>query len=275
MATAEEAVELLLSCVDARARSLVDVETASAALRRFKLDVSFAGKNTRFSVNDKDEPAAFRARVLAHAETLGIGAEQARRFFASCAPGQVQTTVGMKADRASLYFEELTRSPRPEEVMDAVTARFGGERAPPLPLTPAAICVDFRARRPIAIKDYWMACERSDAPAISLPVSLETFRKSIPRDPNRGTRRYLVARRFDVHGTRIGHKLLWQSEAHTLAAAERAWNIVDDLGASPPALSELRARWPPGDLFLYPDLVCLDVDAEGRPAGHVVYVSAK
>lgn len=265
--------------------ALVDVSVASTALTRFKLDVSFAthAEGARFSLNDKGEAAAFRERLRHQQAALGLPSADLERFFALSPPGEVQTTVGLKwgaeggtPARVSLYFEELTRSPRGPELMRAVIEAFGGRLAPPAAPTPAAVCVDWRDGAPCALKDYGMAVERSDAPAVTLPPALEAFRRAFPLDPDRGTRRYLVARRFDGDGQLTGHKLLWQSEAHTEAAAQRAWAHVDRLvPESPPALSRLRSTWKNGELFLYPDLVCLDVDATGSRQGIIVYVSVK
>lgn len=262
--------------------ALVDMPAAVPVLRRFKLDVSFATHvaGARFSLNDKGEAAPFRERLRRHAPALGLPSADLEHFFALSPPGEVQTTLGVKwgedggrPARVSLYFEELTRSPRGAALMDAVTEAFGTSRAAAPPgLTPAAICVDWQGGTPCALKDYWLAVERTDEPLVALPPVLEAFRRAFPLDEARGTRRYLLARRFGVDGELVGKKLLWQSEAHTSAAACRAWGLVPAL---PPALSRLASAWRDDELFLYPDLVSLDVDAAGERQGLIVYVSVK
>ncbi len=276
---------------------LVDREAFAANARRFKVDVSFAllgdgSGGARFSINDKGEPEAFRARLTEQASALGLRPETLAEFFAIAAPGEVQTTLGVKwpasggePERLSLYYEELCQSPRAEEIVDGM-ARLGGLSATPRdesPLPAGSACVDFANSVAVAFKDYRSVVEQDPAAAVQLPANLERYRRALPRDRKLGTRRYLWARRFDPGGVLRGHKILWLSEAQEPLLAERAWKLVDRLRRElhlPPsrpaeALEQLRAQSLPEDTYLYPDLVSLDTDADDTPRGLVIYVSVK
>jgi hypothetical protein len=271
---------------------LLDMEVCVETARRFKVDVSFAlrvdaSASARFSVNDKGEPEAFRRRLLDHADALAIDRALLERFFAISPPGEAQTTVGVKwsdsggaPERVSLYYEELPHAPRAANIMRHVAALAGTPLPEPLaPARAGAICIDIQNSDIVALKDYWMVLERSDTPAIQLPPAAEQHRRAFPLDPKRGTRRYLLARRIPNGGS----KLLWMSESHEASAANRAWDLVDkirqsmSIPTSLPAqtLDGLRAEWSHDGLFLYPDLVSLDCDADGEVAALVLYVSLK
>ncbi|MEQ9319061.1 MAG: hypothetical protein RIF41_07865 [Polyangiaceae bacterium] len=275
---------------------LLDLDVAAAQAPRFKVDVSFAllGRGeggARFSVNDKGEEAAFRERLNDNAPALDIPRPLLDAFLSLSPPGAVQTTFGVKwpheggdPHRVTLYHEELFRSPRGPSIIAALFGIAGVDDAPPprAGLEPGAVCVDVAGATIVGLKDYWIATETSREPALTLPEPLEAFRRATPFSTERGTRRYLVARRFDADGRPNGHKLLWMSEAHDRAAAERAWAFVDrarrelKLPTTQPAraMDALRHTWSHPAL-LYPDLVSLDLDADERPRGLTVYVSLK
>ncbi|HHH27885.1 MAG TPA: hypothetical protein ENK57_06025 [Polyangiaceae bacterium] len=296
--------QLLASAADSAAGTLhpswgelLDVTVAAAHATRFKVDVSFSllGEGHgggRFSVNDKGEEVAFRERLRDLAPALDLPEALLDTFLTLSPPGAFQTTLGVKwrdgggvPERVSLYHEELFRSPDGVSLVGATFAAVGlGSSAPPPRegLEPGAVCVDMARGRVTGLKDYWIATEATREAALTLPEPLEAFRRATPFSTERGTRRYLVARRFAADGLAAGQKLLWMSEAHDRAAVERAWAFVDRARASlklPPsrpaeALERLRARWREPAL-LYPDLVSLDVDATGVPRGLTVYVSLK
>lgn len=294
---------LLASAEDSAAGSLrpgwpelLDVAVAAEHAPRFKVDVSFAvlgvGEGgARFSVNDKGEEAAFRERLRANASALGIPPTLLEAFLSLSPPGAVQTTLGVKwrddggaPERVTLYHEELFRSSQGSSIIAALFAAAGVAKAPPprRGLQPGAVCVDITDGSVVGLKDYWIATETDRDAAITLPEPLEAFRRATPFSTERGTRRYLVARRFTAEGHPAGHKLLWMSEAHDSAAAERAWAFVDrarrDLKLPPSrparAMDVLRDSWCHPAL-LYPDLVSLDLDPDERPCGLTVYVSLK
>lgn len=299
------AVKRLLSAAEESATAslrptwddLLDVAVAAEHASRFKVDVSFAllgqGEGgARFSVNDKGEEPTFRDRLRARAPDLGVPEPLLEAFLSLSPPGQVQTTLGVKwrddggaPERVTLYHEELFRSDDGASVIPALFAIAGlAERAPPprVGLEPGAVCVDVAAGRIVGLKDYWIATETRRDPALTLPEPLEAFRRATPPSTERGTRRYLVARRFTADGRPAGHKLLWMSEAHDRPAAERSWAFVDrarrqlKLPSTRPAraMDALRDSWSQPAL-LYPDLVSLDLDADEVPRGLTVYVSLK
>ncbi len=295
------AVADLLAAVDAcagrplMAQALVDVDIAVAQARSFKLDVSFAltpdaAEGARFSLNDKGEPEAFRRRLVGHAEALGIDAALLAAQLRISPPGEVQTTLAVKwaptrPPRVTVYFEELTRSPRAEAIRRACFALGGVDMPPPPPgLDLVAACVDHSAGRAVAVKDYHLLTERAGTPPVALPAAVEPFRAPFGWHPVNGTRRFLLATRYAAGGGPIGSKLLWMSEVHRHETVGWAWAEVDRIRAAMRlpesrvgrALDALRAAWAhaPGT-FLYPDLVSLDVDADGTPQGLVVYVSIR
>ena len=305
--TSTEAVRALLdataACIEAPLHpapvELLDLACAARHARRFKIDVSFAlsldGRPAaRFSVNDKGEPGAFRARLLDRSGVLALARERLEAFFALSPPGFVQTTVALKwapgggaPDTVSLYFEELALSPGGDRLVHAVLGPALGVTPPPWPgLAPVAVCLDHRGGRPVGGKDYWMVVDREDEPLQplpGLPPALRAHRARFPFEPRRRTRRFLVVRRFDRRGL-VGHKLMWMGEAQEARVAEFAWRHVDALiaeHAPPPsptaaALDRLRRTWAHGgDAWLYPDLVSLDVDADGLPRRVLLYVSLK
>lgn len=255
--------------------ALLDRAVAARAARRFKLDVSFAlgADGARFSLNDKDEPGAFRARLRSV-----LPGEALERFLALSPAGAVQTTVGVKAkdgvlQRVSLYFEELPSGPAGEALRRAVLALAGVDVAPGLP--PVAVCLDLDAAgRVVAAKDYGLI-EGEPAP---FPEERDRF----PAHPVTGNRRFLYARRFAPGGAPAGSKLMWMSETHRPADVARAWAEVDRLAEGLPpdraarALARLRAGWSfaPG-AFLHPDLLSVDRDAQGAVRAIVAYVSVR
>lgn len=242
-------------------RPYVDLAVAEREARRFKLDVSFAlgpSPSARLSINDKGEPAAFRARLPAHP------------FFALSPPGEVQTTVGLKPGRFTYYYEELAGHPRAAALhagvfaLAGVDARWEG--------TPNAVAIDVDAAgRVLAAKDYTLVIEGPDDPT-ELP--------ELPIHPVNRTRRTMRARRFAPGGRLLGTKTLWVSEVHRPEHVAPAWALVDrlvaQLAVDDTPLRRLRAawRWAP-DTFLYPDLVSVNRDAAGDPEALIVYVSAR
>ncbi len=305
--TSAQAVSALLAaterCIDAELspapHSLLDLAVTAEHARRFKIDVSFAlsldgSASARFSVNDKGEPEAFRARLLEHGEALGMSEERLRAFFALAEPGFVQTTAAFKwsheggrPQTVSLYYEELALTPGGERLVHEVFGPALGVRPPPWEgLVPVAVCLDHQAGAPIAGKDYWMLVDREGEPLTplpGLPEALQAHRARFPFEPRRQTRRFLVVRRFDSSGL-CGHKLMWVGEAQEARVAELAWDHVDALLAehepapSPTlhALQQLRSGWAfDADAWLYPDLVSLDVDVDGVPRRVLLYVSLK
>ena len=151
--TSTEAVRALLdataACIEAPLHpapvELLDLACAARHARRFKIDVSFAlsldGRPAaRFSVNDKGEPGAFRARLLDRSGVLALPRERLEAFFALSPPGFVQTTVALKwapgggaPDTVSLYFEELALSPGGDRLVHAVLGPALGVTPPPWP----------------------------------------------------------------------------------------------------------------------------------------------
>lgn len=251
--------------------ALLDRAVALREARRFKLDVSFAPRGARFSLNDKGEPEAFRARLRAVLPGLVL-----ERFLALSPPGAVQTTVGVKAnagqiERFSLYYEELPPGEEGERLRRAVLALAGVDA--PAPGHPAvAACVDLDPRGAVlAAKDYALL-EGEEGP---FPEERARF----PSHPITGNRRFLYARRFAPGGVRTGTKLMWMSETHRPADVARAWAEVDRLRAGLPpngALERLRAGWSfAPEVFLHPDLLSVERDAEGRARGVLVYVSVR
>ena len=276
-------------------RELVDPSVAAREAARFKVDLSFSllgvgESGARLSVNDKGEEVAFRERLREVAPSLGLAEAQLDAMLGVSPPGVVQTTLGVKwpdaggaPSRVTLYHEELFRAADGAALIAEVFHRFGAR--PPEPrsgVEPGAVAVDIHREQVVGLKDYWIATEKSAAPTVALPKALEAFRRATPFARERGTRRYLVARRFDRAGDLVGHKLLWMSEAHEPAAVARAWAFVDDarrrlaLPASRAsrALDRLRSRWS-HPASLYPDLVSLDLDRDEQPLGLTVYVSLK
>lgn len=276
---------------------LVDRAVAAQHARRFKLDVSFAlplrtgvSSGIRFSVNDKGEPDAFRARLAGILPELGVPPERLAALLAVAAPGRVQTTAAVKfrpgsarPDRVTVYLEELHRDPDAEDLASGFFRAAGLDGAPaPIPGTRrAAVSADLAGGEVVGVRDYGMV-ETDDA-SVALPGPLSRWRDALPRHAFHGTRRFLVARRFDLAGRPAGDKLLWMLESHRPEAAAAAWRAVDERTADvvpgdpvATALALLRASWThaPG-CFLHPDLVSLDVDRQGRADLLLVYVSVR
>ncbi|MFO0685367.1 MAG: hypothetical protein U0234_25135 [Sandaracinus sp.] len=294
------ALEALLRALDrcgghGREAPLVDLDEAARVARRFKLDVSFdfaPQKRARFSLNDKGEPAAFRARLRRALPAMGIDAQLLDRFLAIAAPGRVQTTVGVKwsadasaPERVSLYFEELYRDPAHAQIRDDVFALVGLE-APPVPegARPVSVCIDCTREGPVALKSYDVLTDTPTTRAREVPPSLEEAVASLPFHPIHGARRYMIATRRAPTGRDLGHKLLWITEVHRPSLARWAWDQVDawrrrwgtdvhpDVAR---ALDELRGDPTFDDAtFLYPDLVGLNTDASSEPR-LLVYVSVR
>lgn len=262
-------------------RELVLVDVAAAHARRFKVDAQFAlGMDTpsaRFSINDKGEPDALRARVRA---ALPQARPALDRVFGLAAPGEVQFTIAVKAGPrglacVTLYLEELGRSPRGEAIRRG--ARALASVGPPAEdgLEPAAVGVDLDpAGNFVGIKDYRVRTLTRDPEDATL--------RAFPVHPVTGTRRFLHACRYAPGGVVLGSKLLWMSETWRPEDAPRAWGEVDRIAAGRPvgptdrALAALRAGWRHApEAFLYPDLVGLNAGADGRQEGAIVYVSVR
>jgi hypothetical protein len=235
----------------------VDLDVACAEARRFKLDVSFqlgARPATRLSVNDKGEPDALRRRLPMPA------------FYAISPPGEVQTTLGIKPGRRSLYYEELAGHPRAEVIHREVLALARVEAA--WEGLPNAVCVDLdEAGAVVGAKDYHL---RIDADPTG----------PFPLHPVTGLRRRMYARRFAPGGRLVGVKELWVAEVHRPEQVDWAWAQVDrlvvELAVDDTPLRHLRAGWrhAPG-VYLHPDLLCVNRDAAGEPEGLLVYVSVR
>jgi hypothetical protein len=276
-------------------RALVDRDAIARTARAFKLDVSFAlavdgAASARFSINDKGEPERFRERLLAASELLGVPRWGLDAQLALSPPGEVQTTLGVKwgpqggdPERVSVYFEELYRSPRGLPIREAAFA-MASVPVPDVPpgLDLVSVCLDWSGGALLAVKDYWMITERDGGPSTALPGTLDAYRAPFRPHPVNHTRRFLVASRHAVGGRATGAKLLWMSEVHRNETLDWAWREVDRLKADlPPSgvartLDDLRANWrhAPGT-FLYPDLVSLNVGADGATEGVLVYVSVR
>ena len=296
----DSAIQRLLASVDECAgretgvAEWIDIAVASRAARRFKLDVSFdfgARRQARFSVNDKDEPEAFRERLLARLPSFGLARGVVREFFAIASPGRVQTTFGLKwgvegtRDRVSLYFEELAGDPESEQIRRDVF-RLADVRVPPVPTgaRPVSVCIDYVDGVPLAVKSYDVFTDRPGDVNPHVPDSVRGAVEALSLHPVNGTRRYMVASRHAPGGVELGHKLLWMSEVHRPQLANWAWDRVDawraEWGHHGPAavtaaFDRLRRDWSFGDAaFLYPDLVGLNVGASATPE-LVVYVSIR
>ncbi|MEZ4226381.1 MAG: hypothetical protein R3B13_35880 [Polyangiaceae bacterium] len=271
----------------------VDASVQARTAGAFKLDVSFAfdgRRHARFSINDKLEPEAFRERLASNRAHLGSSREVLDEFFGLAQPGEVQTTLGLKylansatPDRVSLYYEELGQSARGIELRAHTFARFG-LRAPDLEpdFGANAVCIDFRGGQMLGAKCYDVTVERHDTPARTLPSGLADFRDRLPFHPDTGTRRYMLARRFDHAGAWVGSKLLFMTEVHAAAHAARSFALVEQLLAGAPVHPEVQrayeslARAPAeSGRYFFPDLVGRDVTPEGRVVSHVVHVSVR
>ena len=281
---------------DLGALALLDLAVTAAEARRFKLDVSFQvsrdGRGrARWSVNDKGEEQALRARCRRVLPGLGVPAPLLDDFFALSPPGAVQTTVSVKweeaggaPDRVGLYYEELSRSPAGPALMGAVLDLGLGAADWGLPTAgePAAVSLDLRAGVVVGARTYHWHCDAAAPAAVCLPGGLEELRRALPLHPRSGRRPFLLAERRLPGGGRSGSKLLWMTECHRPDDAVWAWAEVDRLvdGLSLPdsaplqALKALRAGWDQ-PCFLHPDLVGIDVDAAGVATGMVIYVSLR
>ncbi|MCB9793575.1 MAG: hypothetical protein H6741_12705 [Alphaproteobacteria bacterium] len=298
----EALLEALSACTPAPLepppKSLLDLTVTAREARRFKIDVSFSlakggAPLARWSVNDKGEPEAFRARLRATLPALGLPAEALERFFAISPPGEVQTTLSVKwgpegglPERVGLYYEELMDCPRAEAITAAVFDLVdpSAKRSPIPGALPGAVSADLTPGGFIGARDYLLCQDDAEGlhPGLHLPPEAEAFRAALPLHSHNHTRRFLVARRA---GAREGSKLLWLTEAHHPSSAERAWAVVDalrvrlELPDSLPAraMDQLRATWPlPLDeAYPYPDLVCLNLDGQGAPEALILYVSIK
>ena len=260
--------------------TLVDMEVAAQTARDFKIDLSFAGsEEARFSVNDTGEPDAFRARLRnALGDRLPLD-----EFLALSPPGQVQTTVSLKwrsralgVTRIGLYFEELGRFDGGAALRSRVF-RWAGVADPPGlgGLEPGAVCVDFIDGHPVAVKDYGFG---TDVGRLALDGEEAEFATFIPAHPRNGQRRFLRGGRYGTDGQTLGRKLIWMTEANQPEYADQAWGVERDLrqrwGPLQPRLDTLRAGWG-HPCFLYPDLVCLNLDPQGKAQGLSTYVTVK
>lgn len=274
-------------------QGLVDLETLSRA-RGFKLDVSFSfvkERWARFAINDKGEPHAFRTRLWEKAGELGLSLPILDQLLAISPAGELQTTVGVKwrsgeapAARVSVYLEELSDSPSGAEIRRGVLALAGAE-APALErhASPNSVCIDFSAGAIVGSKTYDAFLERPGDEAPPLPAVLARVRDDLPFHLVNGTRRTLLARRFDSRGNLVGCKLFWMTELHDESSTHTAWIRFDRLferfgGDANPfvvlALAELRERCRERGDLLFPDLVGINLDGAG--AGNlVVHVSIR
>jgi len=276
-------------------RSLVDWGVAVAEAPHFKLDVSFAlggPPKARFSVNDKGEPPAFRERVAREAEALGLPPAPLERMFALSPAGQVQTTLGVKWDpgvtlpeRVSVYFEELASSAHGERIRRELPL-LAGVTAPALApcARPNAVCLDFSHGEVVASKVYDVLVERTNDPPPELPAPLARMRDALPFHAVMRTRRTMLAARFARGGQLLGHKLFWMTELRDRALVPAAWSRLDRLRADlnvavdpivEEALARLRRRFADTEVFLFPDLIGLNVDAAGNTESLVVHVSLR
>lgn len=281
---------------DRGALALLDLAVTAAQAARFKLDVSFqlgvdGRSHARWSVNDKGEEEALRQRCRRVLPGLGVAAPLLDRFFALSPAGVVQTTVSLKweeeggqPDRVGLYYEELSRAPTGPALMGAVLDVGLGPADWGLPTegAPAAVSLDVRAGAVVGARTYHWHCDAAEPAAVCLPGDLEGLRHGLPLHPRSGRRPFLLAERRVVGGGRAGAKLLWMTECHRPADAAWAWEQVDRLiallslpdSAPRTALELLRRQWDQ-PCFLHPDLVGIDVDANGAATGLVVYVSLR
>jgi hypothetical protein len=276
-------------------RSLVEWEVAVAEAPRFKVDVSFAlggARKARFSINDKGEPVAFRERVSRAVDALGLSPVLLERMFALSPAGQVQTTLGVKWDpgvalpeRVSVYFEELAGSPHGERIRRELP-QLAGVTAPALAprARPNAVCLDFSRGEAVASKVYDVFVERPNDPRPELPPPLERLRDTLPFHAVMRTRRTMLAARFARGGELVGHKLFWMTELQDRKLVPAAWSELDRLRAEQnvaadpavdAALARLRRRFSETDVFLFPDLIGLNVDAAGNTESLVVHVSLR
>lgn len=275
----------------------MDLSVTCREARRFKVDVSFrlgldGAPRARWSVNDKGEPEAFRARLREVLPAIGLSAEALERFLAIAPPGEVQTTLSVKwgpqggrPERVGLYFEELMACPRAEDITRAVFDLVdpSANRSPIPGALPGAVSVDLSPQGFIGARDYLLCQDDALGPhPVPLTPAAQAFRESLPLHSHNHTRRFLVARRA---GARRGSKLLWLTEAHHPSSAARAWDVVGRLRAqlgvpdSQPAraMDRLREAWPLDHeaAYPYPDLVCLNLDGDGAPEALILYVSLK
>ncbi len=267
----------------------------SRAAATFKLDVSFVsgpGRHARFSVNDKMEPVAFRERLKRHVTVLGCQPQALRDFFAVAAPGEVQTTVGVKyldgsatPDRVSLYYEELSQSDRSSEIR-ASTFGLLGLQPPPLAdgYVPNAVCIDYRNGVAVGAKCYDVTLERRGSTPAPLPSCLNEVRTRLPWHPVMNTRRYMRVHRVDAGGADAGCKLLFMTEVHDPAHSRSAFALAASLleqygpvnAAVQGAFDELSlATATATHHYYYPDLIGLNVDAAGRAESAVAHVSVR
>ncbi len=267
---------------------LIEPATAARVMRRFKLDVSVdlsPDAAPRMSLNDTGEPGAFRARVEAAAPHLGLPAPWLAAFFALSAPGDGQTTLGLKLGaprRATLYFEELTEHSDPDGCRAGVRAMLGLPPGGDGPRLLGAVGVDVEAGATVALKEYRVV--DLDEDVLDLAPALRAWADSVPTHARTGRRRAILADRIDPAGGLLGRKLLWMTEARTPAEATTTWRQASDLvrGAGVPvgpnlarALRLARGwRWS-ASCFPYPDLVSLDVGPDGAPRRAILYVSVK
>ena len=130
-------------------------------------------------------------------------------------------------------------------------------------------------------KEYYMVDLNQ---AMTLPAGLRDYADRLSSHPLTGKKRALHATRHDLAGAPCGHKMLWMTEATRPELATWAWNAVlslqHDLGL--PSGDNLRRmrrivqgwRWSES-CYVYPDLVSLNTDTEGRAERLLVYTSVK
>ena len=276
-------------------RPFVEPALLSRAAAAFKLDVSFVsgpGRHARFSVNDKMEPLGFRQRLQRQGASVGCRSQVLQDFFAVAAPGEVQTTLGVKylggsatPNRVSLYYEELSQTDRGSEIR-ASTFGLLGLQPPPLAVgyAPNAVCIDYRDGLVVGAKCYDVTLERQGSAPAPLPSCLDQIRSRLPWHPTMNTRRYMRVHRVDAGGADAGCKLLFMTEVHEPAHARRAFAFaaalleqygpVDDVVQS--AFDQLAdATATATHHFYFPDLIGLNVDATGKPESAVVHVSVR
>ena len=266
-------------------QALIAPEQCLTHMPHFKLDVSVSLREDavpRFSINDTGEPNAFRQRMHAQIEHIGISPNTLLSFFDLCPPGMAQTTLSLKWEhplRCTLYFEELTEHESPMNLREQWYQHFYGPLHPPASDKPlVALGADFIRDQLVATKEYVL----SD---LNQPSDQHrTLAQLIPSHPSSKQKRVLLAQRYDAHGRDIGEKILWVTEGNTPYLAAKTWKDVSRIVRSL-SLHKTRNwrmlvewirdwRWGPA-CVPYPDLVCFNRQPNGMIEDLILYVPLK
>lgn len=271
-------------------QTLIEPATAASVMRRFKLDVSVdlsPDATPRMSINDTGEPELFRRRLRSAAPQLGLDPTWLEELLSISAPGDGQTTLGIKwlaqGLRSTIYFEELPEHSDPVGCRAAMHSFFGlaGQPADG-PGVLGAVGVDVVAGAPVALKEYRMAELGVDQ--LELGSALQAFADGVPSHPRTGRCRAIVAQRVDRGGGLLGRKLIWMTEARSADEATATWPLATSLvracgapiGPNLERVLRLVEDWPwSASCFPYPDLVSFDVDPSGAPRRAILYVSIR